>query len=256
MRHKKRFGQNFLQDFSIIEAIVQAINPEPNQCLIEIGPGAGALTKPVLTRAEKLISIEIDTDWALKLSHLTSKGLTLISADALTVDYKGLLDSCSLEKMRLIGNLPYNVATPLMLYLLNYLPWIEDAHFMVQKEVALRLAAAPGSREYGRLSIMMQYYNQIDILFDVPPEAFYPKPKVDSAVVRIRPHVVSPYSMIEREKLESLTQKAFGQRRKTLKNNLKTVISSKDWETLEIDASLRPEMLDITTFVRLAKFLN
>lgn len=247
---RKRFGQNFLQDSSTIQAIINAINPEPHQHLVEIGPGRGALTLPMLKVAHQVTAIEIDRDLITHLTHsIKNPGLHLIEADALTFDYS------QHTKIRLYGNLPYNISTPLLLHILSFVKCIQDAHFMVQKEVAERIVAPPGSKDYGRLSVMIQYFCQAEILFSIGPEVFYPQPKVDSSVIRLVPYASPPYSPIPQQVLEATVKQAFSHRRKTLKNNFKGTLIEKDWQTLEIDSQRRPEQLDIPAFVRIAQFM-
>lgn len=250
---RKRFGQNFLQDTQIIQAIIQAIYPKPEDNLVEIGPGRGALTRPMLTYIDQLTAIEIDRDLIAYLqTQFNPEKLHLIEADALTVDYACI----TTKKLRVYGNLPYNVATPLLLHLLSFIQCIQDGHFMVQKEVAERIIASPGNKNYGRLSVIMQYFCQTEILFLVPPEAFYPKPKVDSAIIRLIPHAQSPYSVIHAEQLVSAVKTAFAHRRKTLKNNFKGLLTEQDWQKLNIDGQQRPEQLDIHAFIDIARFIH
>lgn len=250
---RKRFGQNFLQDSSIIQAIINAIHPQVGQNLVEIGPGRGALTFPVLKKMDKLTAIEIDRDLIAYLN--TTKNLHLIEADALAFDYHQLREANASKKIRLYGNLPYNISTPLLLHLLSFIDIIEDCHFMVQKEVAERITAIPNCKNYGRLSVMIQYFCQAEILFSVDPEAFYPKPKVDSSIIRLIPYMVSPYQTVTLELLEYTVKQAFAHRRKTLRNNFKGILSEANWATLNIDPILRPENLSIETFVRIARFM-
>lgn len=255
MRHspRKRFGQNFLQSRHVIDDILRAINPQPEDNLLEIGPGLGALTEPLLRRLKRLTAIEIDTDLQKYLSELPiAQGkLNLIAADALTVDY-GQFGA----KLRVIGNLPYNISTPLLIHLLRFAPFIEDMHFMLQKEVVERMAAQPGTKDYGRLTVMLQYHCEVDYLFDVPPEAFDPRPKVDSAVVRLRPYEKSPFDKVAVEQLQQLVASAFAMRRKTLNNNLKGIISAEQLLDLGIDGSRRPEQISVAEYVQLAKFVS
>lgn len=255
MKHhpRKRFGQNFLQNRHVIDDILRAIHPHSEDNLLEIGPGLGALTLPLLRCVNRLTVIEIDTDlqkyW---LEHPDALGkLHLVGADALTVDYSQFG-----SRLRVIGNLPYNISTPLLLYLLRFSALIEDMHFMLQKEVVERMAADPGTKDYGRLSVMLQYHCEVDYLFDVPPEAFEPKPKVDSAVVRLIPHKVSPFAPVAVEQLERLVASAFAMRRKTLNNNLKGIISAEQLTGLGIDGSKRPEQISVSEYVQLAKFVS
>ncbi|KTD17977.1 16S rRNA (adenine(1518)-N(6)/adenine(1519)-N(6))-dimethyltransferase RsmA [Legionella jordanis] len=255
MKHnpRKRFGQNFLQDRQIINQILSAANLKPEDKVVEIGPGLGALTKPLLRQLNHLNAIEIDQDLLEHLRQLpeAEEKLTLLSADALTVDY-----SQWGKHLRILGNLPYNISTPLLLHLVNYAPFIDDMHFMLQKEVVLRIAAEPGTKAYGRLTIMLQYFCDVTYLFDVPPEAFYPKPKVDSAIVRLKPYRQSPFPAVNVARLEHLVAQAFSMRRKTVANNLKPFLNAAQLNDLGIDASLRPEQLSIAEYVRLAKFMD
>jgi 16S rRNA (adenine1518-N6/adenine1519-N6)-dimethyltransferase len=255
LRHipRKRFGQNFLQSKHVIEDILRSINPQAEDNVLEIGPGLGALTEPLLRRLNHLTAVEIDTDLQAYLSELPiAQGkLNLIGADALTIDYSQFG-----EKLRVIGNLPYNISTPLLLRLLRYAPYIEDMHFMLQKEVVERMAAEPGTRDYGRLTVMLQYHCEVEHLFNVPPEAFDPAPKVDSAIVRLLPYSNSPFDVVAVEDLERLVASAFAMRRKTLNNNLKGIISAEQLLDLGIDGSRRPEQITVAEYVQLAKFVS
>jgi len=255
VRHspRKRFGQNFLQDKYIINEILRAINPLADDNMLEIGPGLGALTQPLLQKLNQLTAIEIDTDLQSYLTCLpASQGkLNLIPADALTVDF------CQFgPHLRVVGNLPYNISTPLLIYLLKFITCIDDMHFMLQKEVVERIAAAHGTKAYGRLSVMLQYHCEVEYLFDVPPEAFEPRPKVDSAIVRLTPYRVSPFESVNTEKLENIVAKAFAMRRKTLTNNLKGIISLSQLNDLGIDGGKRPEQISVAEYVQLAKFIS
>ena len=255
MRHspRKRFGQKFLQNRHIIDDIVRAINPQAEDNMLEIGPGLGALTEPLLRRLNHLTAVEIDTDLQKYLAELAiAQGkLRLVAADALTLDYSQFG-----SQLRVVGNLPYNISTPLLIHLLRFTSSIEDMHFMLQKEVVERIAAEPGSKAYGRLTVMLQYHCAVDYLFDVPPEAFDPRPKVDSAVVRLIPHRVSPFEEVSKAQLERLVASAFAMRRKTLNNNLKGIITAEQLSTLGIDGSKRPEQISISEYVQLAKFIS
>jgi 16S rRNA (adenine1518-N6/adenine1519-N6)-dimethyltransferase len=254
MQHnpRKRFGQNFLQDPAIIDGILRVFNPKVNDLVVEIGPGLGALTQPLLRVLTKLTAIEIDRDLHLHLQNLPNVGerLHLIAADALTVDY-GKLG----RKLRIIGNLPYNISTPLILHLLTYKDSIDDMHFMLQKEVVERLAAVPKTKAYGRLTVMVQYLCEVEHLFNVGAEAFYPKPKVESAIVRLTPYQKSPYPQVPVEDLERILAQAFGMRRKTIANNLKPFFNALTLTSLGIDPMRRPEELNIEEYVKLAKNL-
>ncbi|CEK12179.1 16S rRNA (adenine(1518)-N(6)/adenine(1519)-N(6))-dimethyltransferase RsmA [Legionella hackeliae] len=255
MKHhpRKRFGQNFLQDKAIIHKILSALNLQENDNIVEIGPGLGALTEPLLRQLKRLTAIEIDTDLQAHLTAMPAamNKLHLIAGDALTVDFSQLG-----KHLRVIGNLPYNISTPLLLHLLDYAPLIEDMHFMLQKEVVLRMSANPGTKAFGRLSVMLQYRCDVEYLFDVPPEAFYPQPKVDSAIVRLTPYLNSPYPEVDVSALEPLVAQAFSMRRKTLANNLKSVLSAAQLTELGIDPGLRPEQLSIKDYVQIAKFVS
>lgn len=255
MKHspRKRFGQNFLQSQPVISAIISAINPQTKDNMLEIGPGLGALTLPLMARLERLSAVEIDRDlqqyWLEKPEALGV--LTLIAADALEVDY-GLLG----PQLRIVGNLPYNISTPLLIRMLEFSSSIEDMHFMLQKEVVSRITAVPGTKAYGRLSVMLQYHCEVEYLLDVPPEAFEPRPKVDSAVVRLVPYKTSPYEVVEVAQLASLVASAFAMRRKTLANNLKGILSAQQLTDLGIDPVRRPEQITIAEYVRMVKFVS
>lgn len=252
-RPRKRFGQNFLQSQTVINALLQAINPQPDDLVIEIGPGLGALTQPLLRHLNHLTAIEIDTDLQVYLTNLpiAANQLTLVNADALTVDFNQWP-----PQQRIIGNLPYNISTPLLFHLLKFTALIKDMHFMLQKEVVERIAAEPGSKAYGRLSIMMQYFCEVDYLFEVPPEAFNPQPKVNSAVLRLRPHVISPFPKVDIKTLEQVVAKAFSMRRKTLANNLKPILSAQQIMALNLDPSTRPEQISVADYVLLANYCD
>ncbi len=255
MRHspRKRFGQNFLQNRHVIDEILRAINPQSKDNVLEIGPGLGALTQPLLRKLNHLIAVEIDTDLQQYLTQLpiTQGKLQLIPADALTIDYSQFGSD-----LRVVGNLPYNISTPILIHLLRFTPCIKDMYFMLQKEVVDRMAAAPGSKAYGRLSVMLQYHCEVEHLFDVPPEAFDPQPKVESAVVRLIPFQTSPFEKVAVEQLERLVASAFAMRRKTLTNNLKGMISFAQLTELGIDGGKRPEQISVAEYVQLAKFIS
>ena len=254
MQHRPRkcFGQNFLQTPAVIAAIVALIDPLKDDNLLEIGPGLGALTAPLLQKSN-LTAIEIDRDLHAPLQSLplASTRLHLITADALSVDYSQFG-----SELRLIGNLPYNISTPLLIHLLQFLESIRDMHFMLQAEVVHRLVAEPGTKAFGRLSVMTQYYCDVDKLLDVPPTAFYPQPKVDSAIVRLIPHAKSPYPHVARSDLETLVGQAFGMRRKTLANNLKPLLSSTQIAKIGIDPGRRPEQLSIEEYGLLTNLMT
>lgn len=252
-RARKRFGQNFLSDESIINSIIQAINPKPGDNIIEIGPGLGALTYRLLELSGNCRAVEIDRDLIQHLNQTTPAygQLDIISDDVLNVDFSQFG-----EKQRVIGNLPYNISTPLLLHLLDSVSFISDMYFMMQKEVVERLAAQPHSKAYGRLTVMVQYFCQVEKLIEVPPHAFDPSPKVTSAVVKLIPYKESPYETTDIENLKKTLITAFGQRRKTLRNNFKKQIDEKQWQQLGIEAGLRPEALDVSDYVKISNHLK
>lgn len=247
---KKRFGQNFLHDQRIIENICQAIHCKATDHLVEIGPGKAALTEKLLT-AKQLDIIEIDNDLIPHLSALANQypNLVLHHQDALKVDYASFGNN-----LRIVGNLPYNISTPLLFHLLHYKQCITDMHFMLQKEVVERICAEPNSKCYGRLSIMMQYHCQCTLLFTVPPTAFTPQPKVESAIIRLLPYDKPPFQVHDYSYFEKLVTQAFSQRRKTIKNTLKGLVSFEQLIELNLDPSMRPEQLSVADYVAIANF--
>ncbi len=254
---RKRFGQNFLIDNNVINRIVQALHPQPNQHLVEIGAGLGALTKQVLEHTTHLHVIEIDNDLSAKLIRDYAKEqLSVHQADALQFDFDTLYEPG--HKLRIFGNLPYNISTPLLFYLLHYAHIIEDMLFMLQKEVVVRMAAKPNSKDYGRLSIMLQYHCQVQSLFEVQPKSFSPPPKVTSAMVRLIPYGDNrPHPVAKNEKVfAQLVTTAFSHRRKTLKNALNGMVAPEIFEQLQIDAIRRPETLSIAEFIALSDAVN
>ena len=255
-RARKRFGQNFLQDEHIISRIVDAIKPDEGQVLIEIGPGLGAITAPLLARSGKLTVVEIDRDLAsgLRACYSTHEGFTLIESDVLKVDFSTLCQGQ--RSLRILGNLPYNISTPLLFHLLQYRDLISDMVFMLQLEVVERLAAGPGNPDYGRLSIMMQYHCRVEKLFRVPPHAFNPQPKVESAIARLTPWSTLPCPVNNYALFEQLVRQAFSQRRKTIRNTLKHWLDNTALEKLPVDLSLRPENLSLADYARIADILD
>ncbi|MCD6060970.1 MAG: ribosomal small subunit methyltransferase [Moraxellaceae bacterium] len=253
---RKRFGQNFLTDESVIAAIVNAFGPAPGQNVVEIGPGLGALTRELLSRLGRVQVVELDRDLATALPiRLLNEGeLVVHQADALKFDFRTL--SRGPHDLRIIGNLPYNISTPILFHLLEQADAIADMTFMLQKEVVERMVAAPGNGDYGRLSVMLQVKCEVEWLLDVPPEAFSPPPKVDSAVVRLRPHTTPRYNCKDEKRLQSLLTTAFNMRRKTLRNALKGQGSAEQFEAAGIDLGLRPEEVDVATWVRLGNLLG
>jgi len=254
-RARKRFGQNFLQDSSIIERIVRCVAPREGQHLVEIGPGQGAITGLLLESGAQLNVVELDRDLVpgLLAAFGLKENFQLHSADALKFDFAQLVPEG--ERLRIVGNLPYNISTPLIFRLLEHAHLVEDMHFMLQLEVVDRLAAEPGSKAWGRLGIMAQYHCQVDKLFEVPPEAFSPRPKVQSAIVRLHPWQQSPWPVVNEARLRQLVQSAFAQRRKTLRNNLKGIM---DGETLQghgINPAARAETLSLQDFITITNAL-
>jgi 16S rRNA (adenine1518-N6/adenine1519-N6)-dimethyltransferase len=253
---RKRFGQNFLHDNYVIDQIVTVIGPQKDQHMVEIGPGLGALTEPVCELVDALTVIELDRDLAARLrTHpfMASK-LTIIEADALKYDYSQLLSDD--KPLRIFGNLPYNISTPLMFHLFSFANKVQDMHFMLQKEVVNRLAASPGNKSYGRLSVMAQYHCQIIPVLQVPPGAFNPPPKVDSAVVRLVPHQQKPVSLINEDTLHKVCAQAFNQRRKTIRNSLKESLSEQQLIDLDINPELRAENLSLEQYAKIANAVD
>ena len=247
MKHvaRKRFGQHFLADPQVLDAIVDEVDPQPGQALVEIGPGLGALTWPLLQRCRALTVVELDRDLAARLR--AHDGLAVIEADALTVDFSALARAKG-QPLRLVGNLPYNISTPILFHLLGAAAQVLDQHFMLQKEVARRMAAAPGGKDYGRLSVMLQWRYRIEELLVVPPEAFDPPPKVESAVVRMRP---LPAVAAQPELLAELVTVAFSQRRKLLRHTLGRWLDARGFSG-SFDLQRRAEEVPVAEFVALA----
>jgi len=249
---RKRFGQHFLHDQNVIEAILRVIDPHPGENLLEIGPGQGALTYPLLQRCDKLIAIELDRDLVPVLSRQAKNfgSLEIINADILEFELSSIPGD---KTFRVLGNLPYNISTPLMFHLLDSVQLIQDMHFMVQKEVALRIVAKTGEPNYGRLSVMLQYQCNCQYLLDVAPSSFNPPPRVDSAVIRMVPFDSPEYDIGDYKNFSSIVQTAFSQRRKTISNSLKSVLDRKTIIACEIDPGLRAENLSVADFARLSR---
>lgn len=254
-RARKRFGQNFLHDARVIDDIVAAIDPQPGQHLVEIGPGQGALTEPLLQSGCTLTVIELDRELVtrLKQQFQDAERFTLHSADALSFDF-GALGSGD-GKLRIVGNLPYNISTPLLFHLLRFADCIEDMHFMLQKEVVKRMSAQPGNKAYGRLSIMLQIRCTVRALFDVSPDCFTPRPKVTSSVVRLQPRPTPPIEIADFSLLDRVVTQAFSQRRKTLRNALRTLCPAEMMGRAHIDPGARAENLSVSDFIRLSNLL-
>jgi len=248
---RKRFGQNFLHDPGIVRRIVAAIDPRPGEHLVEIGPGEGAITAPLLERTGGLDAIELDRDLYASLeSRFTGQGLRLHIADALKFDFHSLVRDNS--PLRVVGNLPYNISTPLLFHLLDQADCIRDMHFMLQKEVVDRMAAEPGTKVYGRLSVALQARCLVTPLFDIGPGAFRPPPKVHSSFVRLIPFIEPPHPIEDATMFNQVLINAFGQRRKTLRNALRNIAGVDELEALGIDPGKRPEQLEVAQFVAIA----
>jgi len=257
MAHKarKRFGQNFLHDHHIISNILGSLMYSKDQHWVEIGPGQGALTESLLSDGIQLDIVELDRDLVRFLGDKFKdySRLTIHSADALRFDFSALASNG--KKLHILGNLPYNISTPLMFHLLENVPQIADMTFMLQKEVVDRICAEPGSKKYGRLSVMMQYYCMTEHLFDVPPESFDPQPKVMSSIVRLVPHEQPPVAIDSVASLNTVVTAAFSQRRKTLRNSLKKLITESDITALGIEPSIRAECLPLEDFAKLSQYI-
>lgn len=249
---RKRFGQNFLHDQRVIEKIVRSVNPQPGDNLVEIGPGLAALTAPLIAESDALTVVELDRDLAAGLPGRVPfpERLSIVEADALKYDFSQLFDAG--RPLRVVGNLPYNISTPLLFHLVGFGDKIKDMHFMLQKEVVDRITAEPNSKEYGRLSVMLQYYCKPTYLFEVPPGAFNPPPKVTSAVFRLEPYQNKPIVAKQEKALAQLVAHVFTQRRKTLRNSLKGMLTEEGFEQAGVDPMARPETLSLAKFVALA----
>ncbi len=256
-RPRRRFGQNFLHDAGVIAQMIDAIDPQPGEHFLEIGPGRGALTYPLLAAGVELTAIEIDRDLAAALRQRAAaehSALHVIEDDALNQPVATWQPA---EKaLRMVGNLPYNLSTPLLFHLTQAMPAANDLHVLLQREVVERMAASSGSRTYGRLSVMLQYRCLIDPVMDVPPEAFTPAPQVTSSFVRLRPRAEPPLADVDDHCLAEVVSHAFGQRRKTLRNALRPLLDAAQISGADIDPSDRAERIDLVGFGRLAKALN
>ena len=248
---RKRFGQNFLVDLAVVDAIVRAIAPERDDAMIEIGPGLSALTAPLLDQLEKLTAIEIDRDLAARLrQRFSADRLTVVEADALQVDFTQFGSG-----LRIVGNLPYNISSPLLFALVECADQVQDQHFMLQREVVDRMVAEPGSSEYSRLSVMLQYRYQIHKLFDVAPEAFDPPPRVTSAIVRMIPRGNERVRALDEKLFAAVVQRAFSQRRKMLRGVMGEWTALIPWETLGVLPTWRAEQVSVSGFVGMADAL-
>ncbi|MEE8528777.1 MAG: 16S rRNA (adenine(1518)-N(6)/adenine(1519)-N(6))-dimethyltransferase RsmA [Gammaproteobacteria bacterium] len=253
-RTRKRFGQHFLHDPAVIARIVDAIDPQPGECVVEIGPGLGAITRPLIDRAGRVIAIEIDRDLAGTLSEDFDADNELIihNCNALTFDFLSV--RCD-AKLRITGNLPYNISTPLLFRLTEFRDQIEDMHFMLQKEVVDRMVAHPGSKAYGRLTVMLAPYLQMERLFTIGAGAFKPPPKVNSAFVRLRPHSVPPFRIDDEGCFSAIVAEAFSHRRKTMRNALRRYFDEADLVAAHIVPGVRPEAVSPEAFAALARQL-
>ncbi len=251
-RARKRFGQNFLHDPGIIQRIVDSIAPRPNEHLVEIGPGQGAITKELLRATGSMDAVELDRDLVTPLAEMCADigDLRVHSADILKFDLCGLVPEG--EKLRVVGNLPYNISTPILFHLLDRSHCIQDMHFMLQKEVVTRMGASPGNKQYGRLSVMLQAQCKVTPLFEIGPGSFKPAPKVDSAFVRLDPYITPPVQIEDKSCFHQMVAQAFSQRRKTLRNSLRELVDSETMEQLGIDPGLRAERLNVKDFAKLA----
>lgn len=249
MHAKKRFGQNFLHDRHMIDKIVRTIAPQAGDIIVEIGPGRGAITAPLLASGCRLEAIEIDKDLIPDL-QAQYPALMLHHADALTFDFAKIGAS-----FRLVGNLPYNISTPLLFHVITFADHIRDMHVMLQKEVVDRICAEPNNKDYGRLSVMLQYYCDVERCFLIPPGVFDPAPKVDSALLQLMPKKNRSLNALQEKQLENLVKSAFAQRRKILRNNLKDIMTDDLWKKSGLDSQQRAENLNVNDFVDLVKIL-
>ena len=251
---KKKFGQNFLVDENIIADIIGAIRPEQDDNLVEIGPGLGALTRPLLKKLKHLHVVEIDRDIIARLENdypQPDSKLIIHAGDALKFDLAALA-----SPLRIVGNLPYNISSPLLFHFAAYADRITDMHFMLQNEVVERMVANPSTPAYGRLSVMLQYRFYMEKLLDVPPESFRPAPKVDSAIVRMIPLPAESIVVKNEQLFAQIVSTAFGQRRKTLRNTLRSYLDEEEFEQLDINPQLRAENLSVAEFARIAAYLD
>jgi 16S rRNA (adenine1518-N6/adenine1519-N6)-dimethyltransferase len=254
---RKRFGQNFLIDSQVIADIIACINPLPEQHIVEIGPGQAALTQGLIASGARIDAIELDRDLAgiLRVDFAAHKNFNLYEADILDFDLHTLLINNKTQKLRLVGNLPYNISTPLLFKLLHDLTIISDMHFMLQKEVAQRLTASPNNKSYGRMSVLAQYYCQISIVLDVPPSAFDPAPKVDSSVIRFVPYTTPPVVVHNVDLLQHVTTTAFNQRRKTIANSMHSLLTAAELQQLQINPMLRAENLSLQDYATITNYI-
>ncbi|KND59386.1 SSU rRNA (adenine(1518)-N(6)/adenine(1519)-N(6))- dimethyltransferase [Candidatus Burkholderia verschuerenii] len=257
---RKRFGQNFLVDQGIIDSIVDTIAPVRGERMVEIGPGLAALTEPLIARVataeSPLHAVELDRDLIGRLEKRFGERLVVHSADALDFDFGTLALDGEKPSLRIVGNLPYNISSPLLFHLMAFAPKVVDQHFMLQDEVVERMIAEPASKDYGRLSVMLQYRYSMDKLIDVPPESFNPPPKVDSAIVRMIPYAAHEMTPVDQGVLSDVVKAAFAQRRKVLRNNLSAYRDKVDFEALGFDLARRAEEVPVNQFVALARVVQ
>lgn len=252
---RKRFGQHFLHDPAVIQNIIRAIHPQPDEHLVEIGPGEGAMTQHLLADCGKLDVIELDRDLIPVLQERFGQDerFSLHQGDAMKYPFCDLVVD---KKLRVTGNLPYNISTPLLFHLMEHRDCIHDMHFMLQKEVVDRIVAQPGDKLYGRLGIMLGCYCESESLMTIGPGAFRPPPKVDSAIVRLIPRAKPPVELTDTLSLSKVVTQAFSQRRKTLRNSMKKLLDAEEIRSLDIDPGERPEQLSLAEFARLANYLH
>jgi len=256
IKPRKRFGQNFLIDPFVIQNIVDLIDPQREDAMVEIGPGWGALTKPIVDRVTHLDVIELDRDLARVLTEYalqSGKNITVYQQDALTFDFPQLYYN---QKLRIIGNLPYNISTPILFYLLNFSSIIQDMHFMLQQEVVDRITAHPNTKAYGRLSIMVQAQCKVQSLLTVESQAFNPAPKVTSKIIRLMPYEIPPHPVLDLHLLQNITTEAFNQRRKIIQNALSHYLIETDFKNLDLNPTLRPEALSVQDFIKISNYLS
>lgn len=256
MKHvaRKRFGQNFLHDRFVLDDITAAIAPQPDDAMVEIGPGLGAMTEQLLRHLKQMHVVELDRDLIVRLEKTFNPAkLTIHSGDALKFDFAQIPVPAG-QKLRIVGNLPYNISSPLLFHLADFAPLVLDQHFMLQKEVVERMVAEPGSKAYGRLSVMLQWRYTMSLLFIVPPTAFDPPPKVESAIVRMIP--VEQRLPCDQETLEAVVMKAFSQRRKVIRNCLAGMFTEEQIIAAGIDPTKRPETVGLEQYVALANLLK
>lgn len=255
---RKRFGQNFLVDMGVIDAIVSAISPRADDLMVEIGPGLGALTTPLTEWLTHLHVVELDRDLVGRLSRKFGERVSVHAGDALDFDFGSLVSEDRRDEapLRVVGNLPYNISSPLLFHLMRYATLVRDQHFMLQNEVVERMVAPAGSSNYSRLSVMLQYRYWMDKVLDVPPDAFNPPPKVDSAVVRMIPRAVADLPQVDLDVFEAVVAKAFSQRRKMLRNTLNSYRDRVDFDALGFDLTRRAEDVPVDEYVSLSRAIS